>query len=116
MAISYVDVSQEQVTTSNVDIYTAPTSSNFESAHIIYANCTNESTSDTELTVHIVQSGGAAGVTNIYFPPKVIFAGRYDPLLPLLGATLKAGDTINSVADIASNLNLKFSIKEIYAD
>ena len=116
MSILYIDVTQEQVTTSDVAIYPTPSVSNFESAHIIYANCTNESATDTELTVNIVKSGEAVAVTNRYFPPKVIFAGRTDPLSPLVGAVLKAGDFINTIAGSANNLNLKLTIKEIYSD
>jgi hypothetical protein len=116
MAVVYQDVVQEQVTAANVTIYTAPTASNFESAHIVYASCANESATDTELTINIVQSGGSVGVTNRYIPPKTIFAGRTDPLSPIVGRGIKAGGFINSIASAASNLNLTMLIKEIYAD
>jgi hypothetical protein len=116
MTVLYIDVVQEQVTASDVTVYTASSASNFESAHIVYGNCTNEGTVNTELTMNIVQSGGSVGVTNQYFPPKTIFAGRTDPLTPLIGATLKSGDFINSIGSLASNLNLKLTIKEIYSD
>jgi len=116
MSIVYVDVVQEQVTAGNVTVYTAPSASNFESAHIIFGNCTNESATDAELTLNIVQYGGAVAATNRYFPPKVIFAGRTDPLSPIIGATLKTGDFINSIASVATSLNLKLTIKEIYSD
>jgi len=116
MSIVYVDVVQEQVTASNVTVYTAPSASNFESAHIVYGNCANEGATDTELTINIVQSGGAVAVTNQYFPPKVIFAGRTDPLTPLVGRAIKTGDFISSIASLASNLNLSMTIKEIYSD
>lgn len=116
MTVRYIDISQEQVTTSNVKIYTASSATNFESAHIVFGNCTNEGLVDAELTVNIVQSGGSVAVTNRYFPPKVIFAGRSDPLTSLIGVTLKSSDFINSTSSLASNLNLKLSIKEIYTD
>ena len=116
MTIAYVDAVQEQVTASDVTIYIAPSASNFESAHIVYANCANEGIVDTELTINIVQSGDSAGVTNRYFPPKVVFAGRTDPLTRIVGAALKAGDFISSIGSLASNLNLKLTIKEIYSD
>ncbi len=80
MTVEYVDVVQEQVTVSNVVIYTAPISANFESAHIIYANCVNEGGTNTELTLNIVQQGDSIAATNIYFPAKVILAGITDPL------------------------------------
>lgn len=116
MTVLYIDVVQEQVTASDVTLYTASSASNFESAHIFFGNCTNEGTVNTELTINIVQSGGAVAVTNRYFPPKVIFAGRSDPLTPLIGVVLKSGDFINSIGSLASNLNLKLTIKEIYTD
>jgi len=116
MTVRYKDVIQEQVTAAEVAVYTASTASNFESAHIIFGNCSNEGTVDTELTLNIVQSGGSAAVTNRYFLPKVIFAGQSDPLSAVMGATLKAGDFIVSIGSLASNLNLKMTIKEIYTD
>jgi hypothetical protein len=116
MTVKHIDVAQEQVTAANVTIYTAPVASNFESARITYGNCANAGAVDTELTVNIVKSGGSVAVTNRYFPPSVIFAGRSDPLSPLIGITLKSGDFINSIASLASNLNLKLSITETYTD
>ena len=116
MTIRYQDVTQEQVTAAEVEIYTAPTATNFESAHIIYGACANESASDVELTLNIVQSGGSAAVTNRYFPPKVIFAGEVDNLTPIVGRVLKTGDKIVSIASAASALNLSIGIKEIYTD
>lgn len=116
MSIIFRDIVQEQVTAGNVTIYTASAASNFESAHIIYGNCVNESGTDTDLTINIVQSGGAAAVTNRYFPPTTIKNGESDPLTPLIGAVLKTGDFINSIGSIANNLNLKLTIKEIYTD
>lgn len=116
MSIAYIDVTQEQVTTSDVAIYTAPSAANLESAHIIFGNCTNESAVNTELTINIVQSGGAVSVTNRYFPPKVVFAGRTDPLTPIVGRAIKRGDFISSIASLADNLNLSITIKEIYSD
>ena len=116
MTVRYIDAIQEQVTAAEVTIYTAPTASNFESAHIIYGNCSNESATDTELTVNLVQNSGSAAVTNRYFLPSVIYKGRSNPLTPLIGAVLSAGDSIVSIGSLASNLNLKLSIKEIYTD
>lgn len=116
MTVIYKDVVQEQVTASNVAIYTAPTASNFESAHIIYGTCVNEGAVDTELTINIVQFGELVAVTNRYFPPEVIFAGRANPLSLIVGRAIKAGAFINSIASLAGNLNLSLTIKEIYTD
>ena len=116
MTVKYIDVIQEQVTASNVSVYTAPSTSSFESAHIIYANCTNEGTVDTDLTINLVQSGGSAVSSNRYLPPTTIYAGQANPLTPIVGATLKASDFISSIGSLASNLNLKITVKEIYTD
>lgn len=116
MAIFYIDVTQEQVTTSNATIYTAPSTPDFESAHIIYGNCANEGAVDTELTINIVKSGDSVAVTNRYFPQKFIFAGKTDPLVPIVGRAIKSGDFISSIASLANNLNLSITIKEIYSD
>ena len=116
MTVAYVDVVQEQVTTADVAIYTAPTASNFESAHITYGNCVNEGLVNAELTINIVQSGDTVAATNRYFPPKTIFAGRSDPLSPLIGRAIKSGDFINSISTVAETLNLSLTIKEIYTD
>lgn len=114
MSVIYIDSIQEQVTAGYVTIYTAPSTADFESAHIVYANCVNESATNTELTLHIVQSTFSAAVSNIYFPSKTIFAGKTDPLTSIVGAILKAGDFISSIGSLAGNLNLKLAIKEIY--
>ena len=116
MTVKYIDVIQEQVTASDVAVYTAPTVASFESAAIIYANCTNEGTVDTDLTINLVQSGGSAAVTNRYFPPATIYAGTPNPVTSIIGATLKAGDFINTIGSLASNLNLKITVREIYTD
>jgi len=116
MTTVYEDIVQEQVTAAEVTIYTAPTASNFGSSHIIYGNCTNASATDAELTLNIVQSGDSAATTNRYFPPSVIFAGRNDPLSPIVGRVLSAGDSIVSIASLASSLNLSIGIREQYTD
>lgn len=110
--IRYVDSVWEQVTASSTTQYTAP--ANVESAHVIFAQCTNEDASDTTLTVNIVQSGGSVAVTNRYIAGKSIVAGVSEPL-DIVGAVLKPGDFISAIAGAADRLNLKIGIKEIYA-
>jgi hypothetical protein len=116
MSVKQIDVIQEQVTAANVSLYTAPTSASFESAAITYANCVNVGTVDTDLTINIVQVSGSVAVTNQYLPPTTIYAGSAHPLTPIVGATLKAGDFISSIGSLASNLNLKITVREIYTD
>ena len=115
MTVEYIDVVQEQVTASDFVIYTAPVTENFESAAIIYTNCVNVGV-DTDLTINLVQSGDSVADKNIYFPTTTIFAGTSNPLTSIIGATLKAGDFISSIGSLASNLNLKMTVREIYTD
>lgn len=109
--IAYEDAVQEQLPASSTLVYTCPAT--VASAHIIFGNCTNEDTTDSTLTVNIVQSGGAAGVTNIYLDAKTIAAGDTDNLSELINCVLKGGDAIYATAGDANRLNLKFAIKEI---
>ena len=113
-----LDIAQEPVTAAEVAIYTASTASNFQSAKITGGLCTNFSSTDTELTINVVQASGSAATTNRYQPPRVMFAGQTDLLNSIAGSglTLKAGDSIVTIASIASNLSVKLSIVEKYSD
>jgi len=113
-----LDIVQEPVTASEIAIYTASTASNFQSAKIVGGLCTNFSSTDTELTINIVQSTDSAATTNRYFGPKLIFAGEKDLLSSIAGSgiILKSGDSIVTKASIASNLSVKLSIVEKYSD
>ncbi len=116
MAVKYLDKHSEQVTTSDVTLYTAPNTSEFQSSQIQSAVVHNVTTANVTLTVNIVQFGGTAGVTNRYLGPKQIYPGRTDALSSLVGTVLQAGDFISVVSDTASSLNLKLGIKEISTD
>lgn len=112
MTILYVDAVSEQVPATDTTIYTCPSTA--KSAHIIFANATNEDAANTTITINIVQSGGAVAVTNRYIPPTTITAGTTDGLADIISAVLMPGDFLSAVAADASRINLKFGIKEIY--
>lgn len=118
MSIVDIDVAQEQVTTSEVIIYTASSSSTFQSAKITGGVCSNPTSNDAQLTINIVQFGGSADTTNQYLPPKFVYKNSYDLLSSIAGAgiTLKSGDFIVTKSSLASTLNLKLSITEKYTD
>jgi hypothetical protein len=111
MSIIYVANEQEQLPAASTLIYTCPP--NADSAHIIFTNCTNTDTSFRTVTVNIVSSGDAASTSNEYVRAKNISAGD-SVSLKITGATLKAGDSVWATASLASTLNLKIDIKEIY--
>lgn|SRR3990167_3353726 len=112
MTILYEDAVSEQLPATDTTIYTCPATA--KTAHIIFANATNEDAANTTVTVNIVQSGGSVAVTNRYIPPTTITAGTSDGLADIISCVLKPGDFISAVAGDASRINLKFGIKEIY--
>ncbi len=118
MSTVKVDVTQETVLTTEFTVYTAPTSASFLDAVITGGVCTNGSATNSDLTVNIVKSGGAASVTNQYFPAQTVFATRSDLLTTIAGSglTLTTGDFIVTRASVAGNLNFKLSIVETYSD
>ena len=113
MSIVYVDAVSEQVPITNTTIYTCP--SNAASAHVQFANCTNEDGTSTTISINIVQSGGSVGVTNLYVAPTTVNPNATNGLTGIINAILKPGDFISAIAADADRLNLKVGIKEIYA-
>ena len=115
MAVKYLDKHSEQVTTSDVTLYTAPTDENFTSSQIVSAVVHNATTANVTLTVNIVQVGESVAVTNRYYGPRQIYPSGSNPpsLSTLVGIVMKAGDFISVTSDTNSSLNLKIGIKEI---
>ena len=111
MASPFTSVEIEQLaTTPGSTIYTAPTGT---TAQVVFANCTNESSSATTFTVHVVQSGGSLADTNIYVDAKALGAGKSDLIPEIVGMWLSAGDFIIAFGSAGSAMNLKLSIKEV---
>jgi len=112
MSIIYTDNVLEQVPATNTPIYTCP--SNALSAHVQFANCTNEDATATTIAINIVQSGGSVAVTNLYIAPTTVVSAATNGLTGIINAVLKPGDFISGIAGDAGRLNLKIGIKEIY--
>ena len=111
MTIIYIDAVSEQLPATDTTIYTCPALT--KSAHILYANCTNEDATATTVAINIVQSGEAVAVTNLYVAPTTVAAGQSGGVSGLINAVLKPGDFISGIAGDASRLNVKLGIKEI---
>ena len=111
MTITYIDAVSEQLPATNTTIYTCPTLA--KSAHIIYANCTNEDASATSVAINLVQSGESVAITNLYVTPTTVVAGGTYGASGLINAVLKPGDFISGIAGASSRLNVKIGIKEI---
>ena len=110
MSISYIDAVSEQLPATDTTIYTCPAT--VSSAHIQFANVTNEGASTT-IVVNIVQSGGSVAVTNQYVATKTVDTLLTNGLTGIVNAVLKPGDFISAIAGAADSLNLKLGIKEI---
>ncbi len=111
MSIQYIDQVSEQLPATNTTIYTAPSTA--KSAHIVFANCTNEDATATTITVNIVKSGGSVAATNEYISTLTIASKESNGLTNIINAVLKEGDFISATAADADRLNLKIGIKEI---
>ena len=110
MTITYVDAVSEQLPATDTTIYSCPATAS--SAHIQFANATNEDASTT-IVVNIVQSGGSVAVTNQYIPSTTITGTSSSGLTGIVNAVLKPGDFISAIAGAADSINLKLGIKEI---
>lgn len=111
MPVHYLDVVSEQLPAADSNLYQCPAG---VTAIIVYGLVTCEDASGTTLTTNIVQSGGAAAVTNIHgYDAAAIAAGAAQRLTLIEGACLHAGDFLSCIAADAARLNLKFTIKEI---
>lgn len=113
MSVLYLDVVSEQLPATDTTIYTCPSG---VTSIIVYALATCEDATGTTITTNIVQSGGAAAVTNIHgYDAASLAAGTSERLTKIEGACLHAGDFISCAAGDAARVNLKFTIKEIRA-
>ena len=110
MTVRFQTAESEQLPAAATTIYTCPTGF---TAEVMFGNCANEDATDTTLEVNIVRSGGGVGVSNVYLPSKTITAGTSDPLDPIVGAILEAGDFISATAGAIDRLNFKLGIKEV---
>lgn len=111
MSVTYLDVVSEQLPASDTTLYTCPSG---VTALIVYGLATCEDASGTTITTNIVQSGGAAAVTNIHgYDAAAVSAGTSERLTKIEGACLHAGDFISCAAGAANSINVKFTIKEL---
>ena len=111
MAITFKAAQIEQLAvTPGATLYTAPANT---TSQVIHALCTNEGAAAVTFTVHVVQSGGAAGDTNIYIDAEPLAPGESTLVSGLTGMILDAGDFITAFGSAATTLNLKIGVKEI---
>lgn len=107
MTIAYVTAEIEQLGTSTAQLYLCPAN---VTAQIVYANATNADTAtNTGFTVTRTKSGESA---QIKINNRIIAKGKSDPCEELWSMGLEAGDTVDALAENASDINLDIFVVE----
>jgi len=70
------------------------------------ASVTNTTATAQAVTIHLVPSGGAAGVGNVVCSGRVVAPGETFNVSGCIGQTLAAGGTIQALSDAAAALTL----------
>lgn len=74
---------------------------------------TNTSAANTTLSVHLVASGGAAGVDNLIVDSRAIAPDETYTFPELVGQVLEPGGFISTIASAATALTIRSSGREI---
>lgn len=101
------------LTTSAQTLYTVP--STVESAIVIFGVC-NNITSNTTLTLHVVDSGDSVANTNQLISAVTVATSSPNPLDAITGAVLETGDSISALAGANNSLNIRISVLEILSN
>lgn len=91
-------------------LYTVP--AGVDRAVVLSGTCNNVG-SDTTLTVHVVDNGGAIGTGNEYISGKTVQKSAPNPLDSITGMILEEGDYIAAIAGAAGSLNIRLGIMEM---
>ena len=91
-------------------LYTVP--SGVDTAIVMFGVCNNVTT-DTTLTLHVVDSGGSVAATNQYITTQTVASATPNPLDAITGMVLETGDFISALAADADRLNIRIGILEI---
>jgi hypothetical protein len=74
---------------------------------------TNTTAGNVTLSVNLVTSGGAAGVTNLIVDSRAIAPDETYTFPELVGQTLESGGFISTIASAATSLTIRASGREI---
>jgi hypothetical protein len=74
---------------------------------------TNTTAGAVNLTVKLVQSGGAAGAANTIVSVKAIAAGECYTFPEIVGHVLNPGDFISTLASAAASITIRASGREV---
>jgi hypothetical protein len=102
-------IASQQLTDSNATYYTA---TNVRTIIDKMTIC-NTTAGAVTATIDIVDSGGAAGVTERLISARSIAAGETYPCPEVVGHYLSNGDTIQGLAGAAASLTIRASGREV---
>lgn len=100
------------IKTAEVSLTTQYTASNV-TAIIDKFTATNRTASSANLTVHLVNTSGAAAVDNIIVKEQILEGGETYTFPEICGHILNAGASIATQASVGAALNIRVSGREI---
>ncbi len=71
--------------------------------------CNADGANGYHVTIYIVASGGAAGVTNLLINARAIGAGQTIDITEAINQMLQAGDFISAFADTGGEVSIRIS-------
>lgn len=100
-----------QLTAAAATYYTAPANTRTKISKLTF---TNNDTVARTITLYLVPSGGSAGVTNLLTKAAPVGPGAVYEAFEAEGHVLQPGDTIQALADSASQVTIQASGLEIW--
>jgi len=106
MGTEFVDMYNAQPAATNTTLYTCAANTR---VRILKATATNDTTTVTYISFHIVPTGGSVSDANIIINRKTIGSREAKALWELEGHVLEAADLISAIAETASIITVHIS-------
>lgn len=106
MATTLLDLYSGQPGIAATTLYTCPSNTK---VRIVAATATNDTTTAKYFTVYRVPSGGSAGDDNLVINQKTLSSRESYTCPELVGHIIEAGDTIEALAEAASQITIHLS-------
>ena len=106
MAITPIDMYNAQPAATNTTLYTGLAN---EIVTITKTTATNDTTTATYISFHIVPTGGSVGDANIVINRKTIGSRETKELWELEGHVIEYGDILSAIAQTASIITVHVS-------
>lgn len=110
MGQTLIQLCNTQLAATAGTLYTCPTQVR---TRILAATATNDTTTGTTFTLHIVNSGGSADATNIKVNAQALTSSQAYTVSEIIGHVLTPGQTLQGLAADASQVSLLVSGVEV---